>query len=80
MKKQQENKILIYQAPNGAIELREDLEKETFRANKNQIADIFDIDRSVVSRHIKNIFNDEELEKKEVCARFAYTTKHGFIE
>lgn len=74
MKKEENTKKLaIYQAPNGAIELRSDADKETIWANKNQIAKIFGVDRSVVSKHIKNIFKDQELSKKVVCANFAHT-------
>ncbi len=78
--KNKPQKLAIYQAKSGAIELRQDFDKETFWANKKQIADIFDIDRSVVSKHIKNIFQDKELDQKLVCADFAHTTKHGSIK
>lgn len=74
------NEIAIFQAKNGAIELKQDFNKETIWANKNNIAQIFGIDRSVASRHIKNIFNDKELNKKVVCTNFAHTTKHGAIK
>ena len=52
---------------------------ETIWANQKQIAQLFEIDRTVVSRHIKNIFKDEELDKNVVCAKFAHTTEHGAI-
>lgn len=71
--------ILIYQASNGAIELRPDTDKETIWANQKQIAEIFGVDRSVITRHINNIFKDEELDKKEVSAFFAHTTPHGSL-
>ena len=71
--------IVIYQAPNGAIELKSDFEKETVRANLDQIANVFGRDKSVISRHIKNIYKDGELFEKEVVAFFATTTQHGFI-
>lgn len=65
--------ILIYQAPNGAIELKWDLDQETVWANLDQIASVFGRDKSVISRHIKNIFKEEELEKESVVAFFATT-------
>ena len=37
-------------------------------------------DRTVISRHINNVFKEGELEKEEVCANFAHTTRHGAIE
>ena len=73
-------KIAIYQAKNGAIELTLDESREIIWANKKQIAQIFGIDRSVVSRHIKNVFNDAELDSTVVCANFAHTTEHGAIQ
>lgn len=41
---------------------------------------LFGRDKSVISRHIKNIFSDDELIRNEVVANFATTTKHGAIE
>ena len=54
----QENKLQIYQAENGEIILNIDLEKETIWANQYQIADIFWVDRSVITKHINNIYKD----------------------
>jgi death-on-curing family protein len=72
--------LAIYQASNGALELKADAENETIWASQKQIAEIFGIDRTVVLRHLKNIFNDDELDKKVVCAKFAHTTQHGSLE
>ncbi|MDD4352065.1 MAG: virulence protein RhuM/Fic/DOC family protein [Candidatus Gracilibacteria bacterium] len=72
--------LAIYQAKNGAIELRSDAKNETIWANQKDIAEIFGVDRSVVSRHIQNIFKDSELDQKVVCAKFAQTTKHGAMK
>jgi death-on-curing family protein len=81
MKKEQKlSNIIIYQAPNGAIELKGDLNTETVWANQSQIADIFGVDRTVITKHIKNIFKDEELDEKVVSAKFAHTTPHGAIK
>ena len=70
--------IVVYE--NGEIELKISTDKDTIWASINDIAKVFDIDRSVVSKHIKNIFKDNELDEKVVCANFAHTTKHGAIE
>lgn len=74
------NQTLVYQAKDGAIELRSNIKTETIWANKMQIAQIFGVDRSVVSKHIKNIFSDKELDEKVVRANFAHTTSHGAIK
>lgn len=72
--------IAIYQAKNGAIEFRGDFEQETIWGTQKQIAEVFGVDRSVVTKHIKNIFKDKELDKTVVCAKFAHTTQHGAIK
>ena len=58
------NEIAIYQAKNGAIELRGDITNETVWATQAQIVELFQINQSVISRHIKNIFNDGEISIK----------------
>lgn len=63
MKKMQKN-LIIYQAKNGAIELKGDFERENIWATQAQIVELFGVDQSVVSRHIKNILKDGEIEEK----------------
>jgi death-on-curing family protein len=72
--------FIIFQTTNGALELKTDTNIETIWANLDQIAQLFERDKSVVSRHIKNIFNEEELEREVVVANFATTTEHGAIQ
>ena len=76
MKQQKIPNIIIYQAPNGAIELKGDFNKDTIWASLDQIASLFGRDKSVISRHIKNIFNEGELDQKVVVAKNATTTLH----
>ncbi len=66
-----ENKVVIYQAKTGAIELREDIHAETIWATLQQIACLFDTDKSGISRHIKNIFDSNELDQRATVAIFA---------
>ena len=63
-KKQGQKSVIIYQAKSGAIELRGDFTRETIWATQAQIVNLFGVDQSVVSRHIKNIFRDGEIEEK----------------
>jgi hypothetical protein len=56
--------IVIYQTTKGAIELRGDVKKETVWATQNQIAEVFDIDRSVVTKHINKLFVSSEISIK----------------
>jgi len=62
--KSEQNKIVIYQNSSGAIELRGDIKNETIWATQAQIVDLFNVDQSVISRHIRNIFKDKEIEGK----------------
>ena len=71
------NNIEIYQAENGEIEFRGDIQKETIWANLNQIAKLFGRDKSVISRHIKNIFKSGELDRDSVVAKIATTASDG---
>src|SRR3989338_8386621 len=65
MKKREiKNGIVIYQAKNGAIELRGDISHETVWATQAQIAEVFGIERSVVTKHIGNILKDREIDGK----------------
>ena len=72
-------KLAIYQAKSGAIEFRQDFNKETFWANLDQIAFLFGRDKSVISRHISNIFKEEELKESSVLAKNATTATDGKI-
>ncbi len=78
-KKQHEQKMVIYQTKSGAFELRGDLEKETVWATLDQIANVFGRDKSVISRHLKNIFQEGELVQKAVVAKNATTAADGKV-
>lgn len=56
--------MVIYQAKNGAIEFRGDLSRETLWATQAQIAEVFGVERSVVTKHIRNILKDGEIDEK----------------
>ena len=58
------NQMVIYQAKSGAIELRGDVSRETIWATQAQIASVFGIDRTVVTKHINNILKTNEIDKK----------------
>lgn len=73
------NEIILYQSDElpEHIEVKVDKEKETFWLSLNQISDLFGRDKSVISRHLKNIFNDKELDRNSVVAFFATTASDG---
>jgi prophage maintenance system killer protein/prophage antirepressor-like protein len=55
---------IIYQAKNGAIELRGDTTHETVWASQAQIAEVFDVERSVITKHINNLLKSGEIDEK----------------
>lgn len=69
--------ILIYQWPDGALELKGDTAWETIWASLDQIATLFERDKSVISRHIRNIFKDEELSRDWTVAFFTTVQSEG---
>ena len=71
------NEIVIFE--NQSVKLEVNMKDETVWLSLAQIAKLFDRDRTVITRHINNIFKSQELNKEEVCAKFAHTTKHGAI-
>ncbi|MFC3150592.1 RhuM family protein [Litoribrevibacter euphylliae] len=73
------NEILIYESENNLIEVQLDTELETLWLNLRQISDLFERDKSVISRHLRNIFKDNELEKAAVVAKNATTAADGKI-
>ena len=74
------DEIVIYQANEIPTRLEVKIENETVWLNMEQISLLFGRDRTVINRHINNIFKEGELIKKEVCAIFAHTTQHGAIK
>ncbi|MFM2228438.1 MAG: hypothetical protein RL664_1781 [Bacteroidota bacterium] len=72
-----ENKIEIYASADGLTQLEVQFEGETFWLNLNQISSLFEKDKSVISRHLKNIFTTSELNRDSVVAKNATTASDG---
>lgn len=71
------NDFLLYKTPNGNIEVEIFLHNENLWLNQAQLAKLFDVDRSVITKHLKNIYTEEELQKEATCAFFAHVRKEG---
>ena len=74
------NEIILYRPNeiNEHIEVRVD--EASVWLNRNQISTLFGRDVKTIGKHINNVFNEGELDKSVVVAKFATTTKHGAIE
>ena len=77
IKKAQNKGVIIYQAKNGAIELRGDFTNETIWATQAQIANAFDVDVRTINEHIQNIVKTSELTQKATIRKFRIVQKEG---
>ncbi|MBI4653023.1 virulence RhuM family protein, partial [Candidatus Kuenenbacteria bacterium] len=75
--KKPDNQITFYQAPDGTVNIEVLYAEENIWLTQKKMAELFAIDRSVITKHLKNIFTEAELEKKSVCANFAHTAEDG---
>jgi prophage maintenance system killer protein len=69
--------IAIYQSADGSIATEVRLEGETVWLTQEQISQLFGRERSVISKHLRNVFAEGELEADSVCAKFAHTAADG---
>ena len=73
-------KIIIYQTEDGLTKIDVKVENETVWLSLDQMAELFQRNKSTISRHIKNIFEEGELNREVVVVKYATTTQHGAIE
>ena len=69
--------IIIYQTEDGLTKINVNLQNETVWLSLDQMAELFQRDKSTISRHIKNVFNEGELSKNSVVANYATTVSDG---
>ena len=72
-----EHQIEIYTSPDGITQIEVQFEGDTFWLNLNQISSLFEKDKSVISRHLKNVFTSGELIRDSVVAKNATTAQDG---
>ncbi len=77
MKKLPGNQIAFYQSPDGSVNIEVLYAEENIWLTQKKMAELFAIDRSVITKHLKNIFTEAELEEKSVCAKFTHTAEDG---
>jgi len=72
-----DNQITLYQGPDGKVNIEVLYADENIWLPQKRIAELFDVHRSVVTKHLKNIFSSAELDEKSVCANYAHTAGDG---
>ena len=73
----QKKDIVFYKKDNGETNIELLVNGETLWVTQKTMGEIFCIDRTVITKHLRNIFNDGELVKNQVCAKFAHTASDG---
>ena len=73
----EDNQIIIYQTADNQTQIDVHMENETVWLTQAQMAELFQKDRTVISRHIRNVFNEGELEEQSTCAKFAHMGNDG---
>ena len=71
------NQIVVYQTADNQTQIEVHMENETVWLTQAQMAELFQKDRTVISRHIRNVFNEGELEEQSTCAKFAHMGHDG---
>lgn len=69
--------FLLYTTPNGKVKVEIFLKDENIWLTQAKISDLFGVERSVVTKHLRNIFNESELDKNSTCAKIAQVQKEG---
>ena len=69
--------IALYRSKDGSIQLDVQLEKETIWLSLNQMASLFERDKSVISRHLRNVYKEAELDREATVAKYATVQNEG---
>ena len=76
----EELKFILYNAENENVSVNALIKDETIWLTQQAMSELFNVDRTSITKHLNNIFKEDELEKQVVCEKMAHTTRHGFIE
>lgn len=75
----QEIQFILYNLPDEGGKVQVIIRDETLWCTQKAMSQLFGVDRTVISKHLKNIFESSELQQDSVCARFAHTAEDGKI-
>lgn len=64
-------KVIIYQTPDGQTSIDVALDRDTVWLDQYQLSELFQTDRSSITKHIKNIYKSNELDETATCAKIA---------
>ncbi len=67
--------VVVYEASDGEIRVDVRLDRETVWLSQEQTSQLFGRERSVITKHVRNVFREGELAAESVCAKFAHTAE-----
>jgi len=73
----EKSEFLLYNSDNGNIKVDVLLKNETIWLTQKKMSELFDVDRTAITRHLNNIFDDRELDKNSTSAKIAQVQKEG---
>ncbi|MBS6397317.1 MAG: virulence RhuM family protein [Clostridiales bacterium] len=76
---EKKSQMLIYTTEDGLTKIETAFDGDTVWLSIDQMAELFQRDRSVIGKHVRNIFKEGELERESVWAKFAYTASDGKV-
>ena len=71
------NQIIFYNTPTGDVKIEVIFNDETFWLTQKRLAELFGVDRSVITKHLRNIFKEGELPEDSVCSILEHTAGDG---
>ena len=74
------SEIILYKTPDGLVKIDTIFQNETIWLTQQKMAELFDVQRPAITKHLKNIFESGELNKQVVCSILEHTTQHGAVE
>lgn len=74
-----QSEMIIYTTEDGLAKIETTFDGDTVWLSIDQMAELFQRDRSVIGKHVRNIFKEGELQKKAVWAKFAHTAADGIF-
>ena len=72
--------MVLYHSEDGTVSVNAYIKDEELWITQKAMAELFGVDKSGISRHLKNIFNTGELDERVVVAKIATTTQHGAMD
>ena len=79
-KQPNQSEIVLYTTTDGKVKIDTIFQNDTIWLTQKKMAELFDVGRPAITKHLKNIFESRELDEKVVSSILEHTTQHGAIE